>query len=983
MLTSDSDIRDQAYQFFIQEAVEFLQTLETGLINLSQEHSIPKVHELMRSAHSIKGGAASVGLMGIQQLAHQLEDCLRALYHEEVVIDTILEDLLLQAYDCLRIPLEAQIETGQHDAEQALLRSEPIFAQLVELLGDAMQGDAAMPTTAELGIDIVLAIFSGDVSDGLNRLAEVLANPNSQELVGEIRAQTEVFVGIGELVNLPGWVAIAKAILTALQYNPEQAYEMGLVALKDLQTAQQMILAGDRKQGGEPSAELLQYAEASALINTPTLAGNLFDLSVDAPSHDSMDSWQIAESFSGEDFDTLDAFFDSALTDSDLASIDNPAIEDHVIGLSASESAPEHGTSEDWQTFSKIADELTGELTGELTDDRSELLSSQVSRQNDWEELETSAPSLDTAIRNLIQADSESEMLEPQSEESIQLEDLSEKNISEIEVNPSIDTVIRELLQKAEETESSLAQLAASMTGPEIGSVHSIDLPPEPQFTNAGPKAPTVKPEPDATPAPTSNTVRVDLSRLERINNLVGELVTQENRIILQNQQLQSVIKTMTQRFGEFETVAKQIGQWSDQTQKEYAKLSDRRDSLSPNQGRSNVESLLAEALGEDFDPLQMDSYSELYEQAQEMLELIAQMNEGMRDITAITHQAQQNQRQQQQILKQIREDLLWARMLPLSDLMQRFPRMLRDLSARHGKQVNLKLTGAQTLVDKSILQSLYDPLVHLLRNAFDHGVESPDQRIAQGKPAQATIEISAYHRGNQTYIEIRDDGQGINPEKIRSQIVAQNLLSRQEVNGLTIEELYNYLFVPGFSTAQQVSELSGRGVGLDAVQLQVHNLKGSVSVSSQPGEGTTFTLRLPLTLTIANLLVFSIQSYLMALPMDSLQAIVSASPNQIRTLRGERILQWEDELIPLYPAQTFLQHYPLPNKNLPEQFRAIPLNQGEQVSMLILALGNQLIALQVDQILQEQELAIKPFNHILPQPQHFYGCTILGNGLF
>jgi two-component system, chemotaxis family, sensor histidine kinase and response regulator PixL len=971
MLTSsDSNIRDQAYQFFIQEAVEFLQTLETGLINLSQDYNIPKVHEIMRAAHSIKGGAASVGLVGIQQLAHQLEDCIRALYSEDVVVNEVLEELLLQAYDCLQHPLIQQIETGTHDPEAALLAAAPIFTQLTEILGDAMQGDAAMPTSAELGIDIVQAIFAGDVGDGLQRLEQVLQSPDTNEVLGELRAQAEVFVGIGELVNLPGWLAIAKAILNALQQNPEQAPAIGMAALQDLKMAQQMILAGDRVQGGSPSAELLHYAAPptvshviadvmtaemipnvewatstvireqelveQALAELPESAfDSLFDLAIPTPAviplpttnttdqASEIAHWPI-DDFSGEAFAALDSFFDAAPP----AEMTSPETPDDIYDLA--------------------------------TDDA-------------WEDPTVMySPSLDTAIRQLLEAQDEDEfqLVEPEASIAppIPAIDAAPDEVTEVLVeanpipvfDPTIDMTIRDLLQKAESIEIA--------PPPEV----TLPLPAVVQTTAA------TTPTPD--PAANSPTVRVDLTRLDRINNFVGELLTEENRIILQNQQLQTVIKAMTQRFGDFEGIAKEIGTWSDQTQKEYAKLNTRREMLEQIRDSEPSAQLVAE-LDEAFDPLQMDSYSELYEHAQEMLELIAQMNEGMRDITAITQQVQQGQRQQQQTLKLIRDDLMWARMLPLGDLLQRFPRMLRDLSSRHGKQVSLKLTGAQTLVDKSILQSLYDPLVHLLRNAFDHGVETPATRIAQGKPEQATIEIKAYHRGNQTYIEVSDDGAGIDPEKIKAQIIDRGLLTAPEAHALSTNEIYEYLFTPGFSTAAQVSELSGRGVGLDAVQLQVRNLKGSLSLQSEVAQGTVFTMRLPLTLTIANLLIFSVQSYLLAIPVDALSAIVAAPKQQIRTLRGEKIFQYEDDLVPVYSSRMFLQHYPI-QQTLPEEMKAIPLPQADRTPLLLMNVSGQLIALEVDHIMQEQELAIKAFSEVIPNPPHFYGCSILANGL-
>ena len=191
----DSDIRDQAYQYFILEAPELLQVMETELLTLTQERSTAKVHNMMRAAHSLKGGAASVGLETIKTLAHSLEDIFKALFHEELEIDTEIESLLLQAYDCLRLPVMEQITHGQFNREQAMAEAEPVFAQIEARLGDYLGGAAEMPGSIELGVDITLSIFEVDVAQGLDRLAHVLAAPQKEEVSGELRAQAEVVAG--------------------------------------------------------------------------------------------------------------------------------------------------------------------------------------------------------------------------------------------------------------------------------------------------------------------------------------------------------------------------------------------------------------------------------------------------------------------------------------------------------------------------------------------------------------------------------------------------------------------------------------------------------------------------------------------------------------------------------------------------------------------------------------------------------------------
>jgi chemotaxis family two-component system sensor histidine kinase/response regulator PixL len=1044
MLSFDSEIRDQAYQFFIQEAVEFLQTLEDGLIHLRQDRSTAKVHELMRSAHSIKGGAASVGLMGIQRLAHQLEDCLRALYHEEVVVDLELEEMLLLAYDCLRSPLMQQIETGQHDAEAALHQADPIFIQLTERLGDAILGDAAMPTAAELGIDIVEAIFDGDVNDGLNRWETLLGNiVDPVELQSELRAQAEVFTGVGELVNLPGFIAIAKATLAALQAHPDQVAEIGQLALVNFRSAQQAVLAGDRQEGGQVSQALQDFASSSLqdLISPPTaqIASALHPdqdwenaLSViegweSAPACDEMVadvplSNALGNPGQSEELEALppswmelDTFFGSPL-DQEATPVDDsvPSLWDELYTLqrinlesgkneasirSASPEPAAQSWGDAWSETSSAAPDPQSVPAPGASDDQTlgamlqqsgsgTPVPSPLPPGDDPEEITSSttlSPSPSSAADSSLAPD-------------LSLPETTAPAIPSPEGNVSFDATIRQLLAQAQSSfpnNDALTQANLQRAQPRVDAavVGSPSVPPPAtasRITSAATAGSTpTETTPNQTSRPTaasssaaqsalSNTIRIDLSRLERINNLVGELVTQENGALLQAQQIQTIVLAVTQRFGEFETLVKVLGAWSDRSQNQRAKQQGGAWFAPPADQPQPAEIL--PGMDATFDPLQMDVYSDLYTLMQEAIELIAQMGEGMRDLGLLAQQSQQSQRHKQQTIKQIRDDVLWARMLPLGDLLQRFPRMIRDLAAQYDKQVCLKLTGTQVLVDKSILQSLYDPLVHLVRNAFDHGVEPAEERRAQGKSPEGTIEIRAFHRGNQTYIEIIDDGRGIDPQKVRAKILSLGLVSEEELQTLSDERVLKYIFAPGFSTAQWVSQLSGRGVGLDAVQLEIRQLKGSVSVRSQVGQGTTFTLKLPLTLSISNLLVFSIASQLMALPVNTLTGIVSTTVDQIRTIRGEQFFQFKNQLVPLYPREQFLHHYPL-RRNSSTALKGMTLAEEGKVTLLLMGTENELTALLVDQIIQEQELVIKPFGRAINPPYYLYGCTILGDG--
>jgi two-component system, chemotaxis family, sensor histidine kinase and response regulator PixL len=932
MPTLDPAIRDQAYQFFMQESHDFLQELEEGLLTLRHGHEATKVHNLMRIAHSIKGGAATIGLNEIQAIAHLLETVLRVLYHREITVDLHLEDLLLQIYDALKVPLLQEIQTGEHDGASARQQAQEVFGQLQINLGDALNLDTRLPTTVELGIDVVHIIFTSDVTSGLARLERVLSNPTAEQVAGEIRAQAEVFIGVGGLANLPGFIEIAQVTKAAITAHPDRAIEIGQLAIADFQAAQIAVLDGDRGQGGSPSAALRELADGwfpevqpassdDALItDTADSASASLDAVRELSDHTALDAEVAAMTLPLDvslEVEQILAATDELLADDAMAELENVLIQDWEEVLTDS-------------SFEELEAYLSAPISQELLDEKV------------------------IPIRNLAVAQTVSSDLLTKNRTLLNLTTTDADDHPSNAAPPSISQKLMQRLNAPPKLSEPLETEPASLNEKLIQRLST----------------------PASTPY-SSGSVRVDLSRLQRINNLVGELFTQENSTVLQNQQLQGIASSVIKRFGHFEQIMRELAEWSDQSQNARVKLQAAHPSSAPVMLGSGD-------LNADFDPLQMDAYDRFHLMMQEVIEQIAHLGEAMQDIGLITQQAQQTQRQHQQTLKQVRNDLLRARMLPVADILQRFPRMVRDLCAKYNKQVNVRLNGAATLVDKAVLDKLFDPLVHLVRNAFDHGIEMPDLRVANGKPAEATIEIRAYHRGNQTYIVIRDDGRGIDAKAIRKKAIALGLVAPNEARKLSHEQLYEFLFSPGFSTAAQVTELSGRGVGLDAVRSQVRSLKGSITLTSQPDKGTTFVLRFPLTLSIAKLVVFSSQSHCMAIPSDTLAAIVMVASKELVTASGQQFYAHDGQLIPVYPQAALSKHYPLSRTSY-EQAQALTLSDTESLPLLLVT-GEfdgelETMALPVDYILQEQECLIKPFGSVITPPPYLYGCTVLGDG--
>jgi len=932
-MSLNPDIRDQAYQFFIEEAQELLQVLEDGLLHLKEDHSTPKVHELMRAAHSIKGGAASVELDGIKKLAHRLEDFFKALYSDKVEFDDRLESLFLQGYDCLRNPLNDQIATGAFDEEAALATAEPVFEQLAEILAEALQeGESYIPSATDLGVDIVASIFEIDVAQSLDHLRQMLNDPQDFNVAQELQSQIEILNGFAELFNLSGFNEIIDLANKLLTRYPEQALEITKILVADCQGARDAVLAGDRDRGGEPSPELLALGSDSSFNfdHEQVIEENAIPID-DVFGEDSNAFDAIA--ISGQDDQTLSEIFGVSGISSQSGS--KEIIQDVEETLATSDV---EGILDDTETILSSAD---SELSNLFEDIDTESWKNQISR----EEL---AKGKLTQVSLAATSDLEDvfgSMNPPEENLLLDIPAAPEEFASPENLEDAIQSV-GEIFDRLPEIKT------ATITTPEL----------------YPPSSSTAKSQQQKQANIGSNlSVRVDLDRLERMNNLIGELVINRNSLSLQNEQLQNNVQDLINKFDGFRTLTSNLRELSDQLL------------VSPEHSSQNISPIPQDNLAE-FDSLEMDSYGKLHLLLQDILEEILQLEEGVDDIALFAQQSDRTINLQRQMLGQMRDEMMWARMLPLEQILKRFPRILRDLSNKYKKQVNLKMIGTGVLVDKAVLEKLYDPLLHLLRNAFDHGIESTDLRQQRGKSESGQIDIHAYYQGNQTVIEIRDDGEGLNVQKIAKKAIKKGIISTAEIGLTSNETLFNLIFEPGFSTADKVSDVSGRGVGMNIVRSQVESLKGNITVHSISGQGTTFTLRLPLTLTIAKLLVFSLEQTAFAIPSDSIAEIIIPQNEQIKLSGTKRFLFWEENLIPIYPLDELLQYncQIATNQTVRKAFESVPAPKDWALPLLLLQRGQQFFALEITRLISEQELVIKPFSQVMTLIPVLNGTTLI-----
>ncbi|HWR36943.1 MAG TPA: chemotaxis protein CheA [Clostridia bacterium] len=321
----------------------------------------------------------------------------------------------------------------------------------------------------------------------------------------------------------------------------------------------------------------------------------------------------------------------------------------------------------------------------------------------------------------------------------------------------------------------------------------------------------------------------------------------------------------------------------------------------------------------------------------------------------------------QAQVLNKLQRSVMKIRMVPVEQLFRRFPRVVRDVSKQQNKDVTLVLEGETTDLDKSILDSLAEPMTHLVRNAVDHGIESPEERVALGKPAQGTIRLNAHHQGNQVIIEISDDGRGIDRGKVVAKALERGLLKQEDAARLNEAEALNLIFHAGLSTAEQVTEISGRGVGMDIVKGVMERLKGSVAIHTVLGEGTTFRLKLPLTLAIIKALLFRVADRLYAIPLGSVLEIARASEAEIHIVDNHEVLQLREEVVTLV--------------RLRQLVKAHGATKGKRAFIIVVAMADRKFGLIVDRLVGEEELVIKALDDNLVNTDLVSGASILGDG--
>ena len=950
------DTEQQLRLNFLDEAQAYFDRIEATFLNSAAIADDPQqLDAALRAAHSIKGGAAMMGFQPLSKTAHRLEDFLKILRVRPEPVDVELETAFLRGVDALR-GASARLREADPDTERWLTETTtPVFEGLQRRLGDLRPEDDNAILAQEEDVDVASLMFESGVSECLERLEAQLDGLGPAQLREELSATAAELAEFGRMKALDDFVALCTSVEQQTQAAPADRLDaLAREAIGTWQRSQSLVSLGRE-------SKLPTQLETNFF---PPAAVDELDIA-DAPALDSLDEFELPN------LDDLDV--------SDLVELQAEASALQTSDLTAATIGAEDSSGTLNPTGAAIAspqepdlDILAPEELAELQESVSALdvLEQAIEEEGERDiSSELEAPDLpESAVDvDISDVDLSLDILAPEElaelQESIASLDIleqpaeAEAELTDIALEPS--ETVSDPVADALDLEAAIAEIdlsAATELAPELATPTRIAPRPIPAV-----ESPQARPD-------SGLMVRVSADRLRRVNSLFGQLILERNAINLRLNQLQGFVDLMQGRVRRLEDSNSQLRKWYDRASVDGllgAGGPGAAQTSQPQQPQGDSSSSERSL----FDALEMDRYSELHPIAQGQMETIVQLQEVAADINFGLQEMGQATNDLNRTTRELQQGITRTQMRPFSDAVSRFPRVVRDLALQYGKQVNLQLQGEAVLLDRLSLEALTDPLNHLLRNAFDHGLEDPATRQATGKPAYGTISIAASNRGNQTIITIRDDGRGIPLDKIRARVESMGLTAA-EVACLSDRELLDFIFEPGFSTAEQVTELSGRGVGMDVVRTNLRQLRGDIQVATQPGQGTTFTITIPQSLSILRVMLLEAAGMVFAVSADAVKEVSNLEDAEAETLA------WNDTTIPMLRLSDWLQfrrpRQPFEMEGSPKIARPTAAIIGETDAWQ---------GLYIERFWGEQEVTIRPIASPVALTPGVVGSTILGDG--
>ncbi|MEM9507301.1 MAG: response regulator [Cyanobacteria bacterium P01_E01_bin.35] len=722
---------------------------------------------------------------------------------------------------------------------------------------------------------------------------------------------------------------------------------------------------------------------AESGLDVPVLSvDNSADLELESLGLDELDDFKAVE-FTEDEFVAESGLDEPVLSVDDSADLELGSLELNelddlgTVEFSEEELVPERGSEE---PISSIDDSADLELES--------------LEFNELDNLELVEPLVDDPVLTLDDAtDLPLEALELDELENLEnvatldgLEDDELDSLLDLDSEPdSLDSLIMEPAASLDESEL-LGSLDSALDATDLDSLLG-DQPPaaiasSPIVTTSKPAVPqSITPtEPSPVKAQAfDQTMRVSVRKLDNLNNLIGELVVKRNRLEDDQERLRRFLDNLLGHVQSLGEAGAKMHDMYERSLLEGALMASRQSRANAAIAAGTSGLIKEEPPEEGLDALEMDRFTGFHLLSQDIIELIVRVREAASDIQFVVDETDKVAQTFRQVTSQLQDGMNSSRMVAFGQTADRLPRAIRDISRKQKKQTKLHVEGKDVLIDKMIVEHLYNPMTHLVNNAISHGIEKPEERLRKGKPEVGNIYIQAFIQGNQTVITVRDDGAGIDPEIVKRKAIDKNLITWATAQNLSNQEVYELLFHPGFSTKDQADDFAGRGVGMDVVNTDLKKIRGSISTESELGKGTIFTVRLPLVLSICKALTCVNDNTKIAFPIDGVEDTKEYLPSDLQTnANGVRCITWNNTLLPLRPLSGLL--------NYNRQIRRTGIynanqNNDDMVSVVILRSLDNLLAIEVDEIKTEQEIVIKQIDGPIAKPPGIAGATVLGDG--
>jgi chemosensory pili system protein ChpA (sensor histidine kinase/response regulator) len=975
----EEDVSPELVEAFQVEAEQYLETIARRLREIEDSpENREALQEVRRTVHTLKGAAGMVGLSSAHQLAHRMEDLLDRLYEEaaevagptlKLLFETadILEDMIGEKVeeDDLQPRLEdlygdykAVIEShssGHPQVADALEQPscseespdlDPPLAPEPLAFGASAQEDHPADVASNLDEQVspeLVEAFQVEAQQYLETMARLLRHieesPEDREALQEVRRAVHTLKGAAGMVGLSSAHQLAHRMEDLLDRLYEEATAVSGPALKLVfDTADVLDVLVSENAGGESVQprvdDLYERYNTAMKDNSPGPAPA--DYESEAPSTPAA-SEPAAES-PPELLDT----FKSECADA------FETISSHLRDL---EQQPEN------RTLIEEVRRTVHTIKGASATVGHREVSRLAHRMEDLlEQVHGGGIQLSKDIRDLLFLTADS------------LEDMVSGDLSSAELRRQLGQLYASYsaVLGAEESASPLGGAHPEPDGTD-SATPAIDISSEaPQSTE---QTPAPKETPGAAYAP-GQFVRVPLERLDELVRLVSELVVNRSTF-------EQSFRKYAYEVDELDLSLQRLRRISTKVETEYevSALIQGQASLTQLPGMVDVGPPLtpvshtSAGRQAEFDSLEFDRYSEFHLLSRDLAETVSDIGSVGNRFGVIIDDFDTSLSRLGQLSSTVQDRLMRLRMVPLASLATRLHRTVRVTAGKQDKLAQLTIEGESVELDKTVLEEIVGPLEHLLRNAVDHGVEPPALRTAIGKEQQGQIRLRAYYEGTQVVIQISDDGAGLESDTLRSRALSLGFLGEAEAAALTDEEAYSLVFQPGFSTAQTVTEVSGRGVGLDIAKSAVARMKGVITADSVAGSGVTFTIRLPMTLAITRVLLVGTCGETLAVPLNAVTQILRIDPSQVERIGQKEVIRLQDRVLPLLRLGEALS---LPNP---------PDSTIQKPPVLILQLGDRRLALAVDRLIEAREVVVKTLGNVLRRVHGVTGATLMGDG--